>query len=418
MDHFLYKDGALHAEDVPVTTLADSVGTPFYCYSTATLTRHYRVFAEGLSALSPLICFAVKANSNPHVLQVLGSLGAGADVVSEGEIRLARAAGIPAERIVFSGVGKTRSEMRYGLEQGIFQFNVESEAELRILSQEAAALGKEAPVALRVNPDVDAGTHEKITTGRKDSKFGVDIRLAPELYALAASLPGIAVRGISVHIGSQLTSLPPFLEAFSRVRQFVERMRGEGYELPVIDLGGGLGIPYDPHSAEPPPPQEYGAFIAQAMDGLEAQYVFEPGRLIAGNAGILVSRVIYGKENDGARFLIIDAGMNDLLRPAMYDAQHTLIPVDEAINAPRQPYHVVGPVCESSDVFGRGVMLPELGEGALLALRSAGAYGAVMSSTYNARPPVPEILVDGDTYRVIRPRPDYEAMLAAYAPLT
>lgn len=409
MDHFHYKDGVLHAEDVAIPALAAEIGTPFYCYSTATLQRHYQVFRDGLAALDPLICFAVKANSNPAVLRVLAQQGSGADVVSEGEIRLAQLAGIPAEKIIFSGVGKKRHEMAYALEAGVFQFNVESEAELRVLNEEAAKLGKRAPIALRVNPDVDAGTHEKITTGTKTSKFGIDIEDAPRVYSIAAELEHIQVQGVSVHIGSQLTSLAPFRAAYERVRQFVETMRQQGHRINVIDLGGGLGIPYEAEEGAPPLPAEYGAMVAEVMQGMDAQFVFEPGRLIAGNAGVLVSEVIYVKETEHQDFLIIDAAMNDLARPAMYDAHHDIVAVEHTDNT--KPYHVVGPVCESSDIFGKDIMLPPLGEKDLIVLRSAGAYGAVMGSTYNARPLAPEILVDGAERHIIRSRPDYGNML-------
>ncbi len=417
MDHFLYKHDVLHAEEVAIPAIAAEIGTPFYCYSTATLSRHYQVFHEALASLNPMVCFAVKANSNPHVLAILAKQGAGADVVSEGEIRLAMAAGVPPERIVYSGVGKQRSEMAYALSQGIFQFNVESEAELRILDEVAGGMGVQAPIALRINPDVDAGTHEKITTGRKDSKFGIDIDDAPRLYDLASELPHIAVQGVSVHIGSQLTSLEPFRNAFLRVRSFVEDMRAAGHSIRIVDLGGGLGIPYDGRGEIPPVPAAYGAMITEAMQGLEAEFVFEPGRLIAGNAGILVSSVIYTKENAGHRFLIVDAAMNDLARTAMYQAHHDIVPVNVSEPAEERLVDVVGPVCESSDIFARQVTLPAMEEGALIALRSAGAYGAVMSSTYNARPLVPEVLVDGAQFKVVRAREDYDAMLGSYAPL-
>ncbi len=415
MDHFRYKDATLHAEEIPLHTLAEAVGTPFYCYSTATLIRHFTVFKEGLASLNPLICFAVKANGNPHVLRVLGAIGAGADVVSGGEIRLSLAAGIPPERIVFSGVGKSRDEMAYALEQGIFQFNVESEAELRVLDEVAARLDRIAPVALRINPDVDAGTHEKITTGRKDSKFGIDIDDAKRVYAVARSLPHIAIQGISVHIGSQLTDLAPFRAAYLRVRAFVEELRAEGYRLRVVDLGGGLGIPYASEGESPPLPEAYGRMVSEVMQGLDAQFVFEPGRLIAGNAGILVASVIYLKENAGQFFLVIDAAMNDLMRPAMYGAHHEIIAVNPAPDGTDDwNYHVVGAVCESSDVFRRNILLRPMKEGDRVAIRSAGAYGASMSNCYNARLLVPEVLVDGGNFRIIRKRSTYEEMLAVF----
>jgi diaminopimelate decarboxylase len=416
VDHFHYKGGILHAENVPLPRIAEAVGTPFYCYSTATLTRHFTVFRDSLAALNPSIFFAVKANSNPHVLRVLGGLGAGADVVSEGEIRLALAGGIPASRMVFSGVGKTRGEMAYALTQGIFQFNVESEAELRVLSDVAASLNLTAPIALRINPDVDAGTHEKITTGRKDSKFGIDIDDAKRVYGVARTLPNIRIQGVSVHIGSQLTDLTPFRAAYIRVRTFVEELRAEGVDLRVVDLGGGLGIPYVSEAEVPPIPKAYGAMIAEVMQGMDAEFLFEPGRLIVGNAGVLVSSVIYLKENANQFFLVIDAAMNDLMRPALYGAHHEIVPVHQVADwVGDSCYHVVGAVCESSDVFRRNVLLPPLTEGDLVAFRSAGAYGASMSNSYNARPLIPEVLVDGDDFRIIRPRQSYEDMLSGYA---
>ncbi|TAE34950.1 MAG: diaminopimelate decarboxylase [Alphaproteobacteria bacterium] len=425
MDHFQYKHGIYHAEDMPLDTLATLVETPFYCYSAATLRHHAQVFMRGIAGLNhrvpPKICFAVKANPNPHVLRLLKEQGLGADVVSEGEIRLALAAGIPAQDIVFSGVGKKRQEMRFALQCGVFQFNVESAQELHVLHEEAQGLGVLAPIALRVNPNVDAVTHEKITTGRKDSKFGIDIEQASEIYALAHSMPYIKVQGISVHIGSQLTQLEPFARAFARVRDFVLEMRAQAMPIDVVDLGGGLGIPYHPEHAALPEPDGYGAMICEAMQGLEAHYVFEPGRLIAGNAGVLVASVIYTKEAHDAqtdvthRFMIIDAGMNDLMRPAMYGAHHEIVPVSEAHHhATHVSQHVVGPVCESSDVFLRHHPLPLLHEDDLVVIRSAGAYGASMSSTYNARLQIPEVLVDGTRMTIIRPRETYEEMLARY----
>ncbi len=413
MDHFLYKDGTLHAEDVPLAKIAEEVGTPFYVYSTATLQRHFNVFLDGLKTLNPLICFAVKSNSNPHVLRVLSACGAGADVVSAGEIRLAMAAGIPANKIIFSGVGKQRDEIAYALQQGVFQFNVESVPELRVINEEAGKLGVKAPIALRVNPNVDAGTHEKITTGTKTSKFGIEIEQAPEIYALAASLPHITIQGVSVHIGSQLTKLDPFRAAYERVRVFVETMREAGHPIKVVDLGGGLGIPYERALGEPPLPTDYGAMVAEVMDGLDAQFAFEPGRLIAGNAGLLVASTLYVKETELQDFLIVDAAMNDLIRPAMYGAHHDVMAVDDQPHD--TPYHIVGPVCESSDIFGKGLKLPAMQENNLLAFRSAGAYGAVMSNEYNARPLIPEVLVDGSNYKVIRTRPTYDEMLARYS---
>ena len=416
MDHFHYKnedykEGELYAENVKVSEIARQVGTPFYCYSSATLRHHVQVMQASLASLKPKICFAVKANGNPHILRVLQQAGAGADVVSEGEIRLALHAGIAPSDIIFSGVGKTKNEIAFALKQQIFQFNVESLAELHAINQVAGEMGVVAPIAIRINPDIDAGTHEKITTGRKDSKFGIDIDEAPAIYAIAKTLPHLKVQGVSVHIGSQLTALEPFAQAFRRVRSFVEEMRGQNYAINVLDLGGGLGIPYDLREQTPPSPQEYGAIISEIMQGLDAQFVFEPGRLIAGNAGILVASVIYIKQG-ATDFAIIDAGMNDLARPAIYGAYHEIISVKQA--ATTANYHVVGPVCESSDIFAKNVALPDLQPDDLVAIRSAGAYGASMSSTYNCRPLVPEVLVDDDNFRIIKRRKSYTEMLADY----
>lgn len=415
MDHFAYKNNVLHAEEVSLDTVAAAVGTPFYCYSTATLTRHVEVFREALQKLNPLICFAVKANSNIAVLKTLASLGVGADVVSEGEARRAIAAGISPEKIVFSGVGKTPDEMRYALTQGIFQFNVESDRELLTLSDIAVAMGKRAAIALRVNPDVDAGTHAKISTGKKENKFGIAIERAPELFALAARLPGITVQGISVHIGSQLTQLEPFRAAYTRLRRLVEELRAQGIPIRTVDLGGGLGVPY--HDEAPPLPLDYGTMASDVFAGFDAQFIVEPGRLIVGNAGILVARVLYIKRA-ARNYLILDAGMNDLMRPALYDAQHALVPVVQKSEIGNQKseaelFDIVGPVCESSDVFARDVSLAGVQEGDLLAFRTAGAYGASMSNSYNTRPLVPEVLVRGSQFAVIRTRPTYEQMLAA-----
>lgn len=406
MDHFSYKAGELHAEDVRITDIAAQVGTPFYCYSAATLRRHVQVFREALSSLKPLICFAVKSNSNLAVLKLLGKEGVGADVVSEGEARRALAAGIPAHNIVFSGVGKTAEEMRFALDAGIFQFNVESDRELLTLNDVAVSMKKKAAIALRVNPDVDAATHAKISTGKKENKFGIDIEVAPSLYKLAASLPGISVQGVSVHIGSQLTTLEPFRAAYLRVRSLVETLRADGVAIHTIDLGGGLGVPYDAET--PPLPAAYGAMVSEVFAGFEGQYIFEPGRLIAGNAGILVSKVLYVKRA-AKNYVILDAGMNDLMRPALYDAVHNLIPVQEKDAS--MTADVVGPVCESSDLFAKDIPVAGAREGALVAFRTAGAYGASMANTYNSRLLIPEVLVDGAKFAVVRPRPDYEAML-------
>lgn len=413
MDHFAYKDDELYAEDVRLVELAKKVGTPFYCYSTATIKRHYQVFSEALGDLPKKICFAVKCNGNLAVLSALASMGCGADVVSGGEIRLALKAGMKPENIVFSGVGKTREEMAYALEVGIFQFNVESYPELELLSDVAAAMGKVAAIAVRVNPDVDAKTHAKISTGKSENKFGIPISLAEPVYERAAELPGIKVQGVSVHIGSQLTDLEPFQAAFERVRTMVEELRGAGHDISVIDVGGGLGIPYDENT--PPLPEAYGAIVRETLGDLGAQLVCEPGRVIAGNAGILVSRVIYVKEGDGKTFLIVDAAMNDLIRPSLYEAYHHIVPVVQDAIRPVAPVDVVGPVCETGDTFAMERELQEVRAGELIALRSCGAYGAAMGSTYNARPLAPEVMVSGDQWAVVRSRPSYEEMVAGQA---
>lgn len=412
MDHFLYRDGILHAEDVSLADIAAEVGTPFYCYSTATLTRHYRLFQEALAGLPHMICFAVKSNSNLAVLRILGDLGAGMDVVSEGEYLRARAAGVPGERIVFSGVGKTRQEMRAALQGGIRQFNVESEPELRALSEVAVSLGATAPVALRVNPDVDAKTHEKIATGKAENKFGIPISRARDIYAEAAALPGLDVVGVDVHIGSQLTDLAPFEAAYRKVADLTRQLRADGHDIRRLDLGGGLGIPYERSNAAPPLPIEYGAVIWRTVGDLGCEIEIEPGRLISGNAGVLVASVIWVKQGEGRDFLILDAAMNDLVRPSMYGAWHDIIPlIEPAPGADHHPYDVVGPVCETGDTFARARPLPPLAEGDLVAFRSAGAYGAVMASEYNTRPLIPEVLVHQDHFAVIRARPSFDEIL-------
>lgn len=410
MDYFDYKRGELHAEDVPLSRIAAEVGTPFYCYSRATLERHYRVFSEGLSGLDTLICFAVKSNSNLSVLRVLAKLGSGADVVSEGEIRRALAAGIPAGNMVFSGVGKQRAEMAYALDCGVWQFNVESASELAALSEVATSKGAVAAIAIRINPDVDAQTHAKISTGKAENKFGVSMNEARELYAKAAQLSGIRVQGVSMHIGSQLTSLEPFREAYVRAREFVQQLRVDGHAISVLDVGGGLGVPYAQDGDIPPPPAEYSAMVRELLGGIGCRLVFEPGRLLVGNAGLLVSKVIYIKDAPSKSFVIVDAAMNDLLRPAMYDARHECVAVKEP-SAARSAYDIVGPVCESSDLFEEGAQLPQLAEGDLVAFRTAGAYGSTMSGTYNTRLLVPEVLVDGNQYAVVRKRQSYEELL-------
>ena len=412
MDHFLYRNGILHAEDVAITDIAASVGTPFYVYSAATLTRHYHLFTEALSPLPHMVCFAIKSLSNVAVLKLLGDLGAGMDVVSGGEYRRARAAGVPGERIVFSGVGKTREEMRLALTGGIRQFNVESEPEMRALSEVAVSLGVTAPITVRVNPDVDARTHEKIATGKKENKFGIPIARASEVYAEAARLPGIEVIGIDVHIGSQLTELEPFEQAYLKVADLTRRLRSEGHDIRRLDLGGGLGIPYMRSNEAPPLPTDYGALIKRTVGDLGCEVEIEPGRLISGNAGLLVAGVIYVKNGEGRDFLILDAAMNDLVRPSMYGAHHDIVPVVEAPAAgPTHAYDVVGPVCETGDTFAKAREMPLVGEGDLVAFRSAGAYGAVMASEYNTRPLVPEVLVKGDHFAVIRERPSFDEIL-------
>lgn len=412
MDHFLYQNGILHAEDVPLPEIAASVGTPFYVYSTATLTRHFDLFAEALDGLPHLICFAMKSNSNQAVIKHMASLGAGMDVVSGGEYLRARAAGVPGDRIVFSGVGKTEAEMRLALDGGIRQFNVESEPEMARLSRVASEMGKSAPITIRVNPDVDAKTHAKISTGRSEDKFGIPIARAREVYALAGSLHGLEVIGIDVHIGSQLTDLEPFEIAYKKVAELTHQLRADGHTISRLDLGGGLGIPYQRSNTAPPLPIEYGEVIKRTVGDLGCEIEIEPGRLISGNAGLLVASTIYVKHGEGRDFLILDAAMNDLIRPAMYGAWHDIVPVIEpAPGAEQTPYDIVGPVCESGDTFAKQRSLPALAEGDLVAFRSAGAYGAVMSSEYNSRPLIPEVLVKGDQFAVIRARPTFDDMI-------
>ena len=412
MDHFLYRNGVLHAEDVALTDIAASVGTPFYCYSTATLTRHFTLFDEALHGMDHLICFAMKSNSNLAVLKLIGDLGAGIDVVSMGEYLKARAAGVPGERIVFSGVGKTREEMRTALSGGIRQFNVESEPELDALNEVAISMGVKAPIAIRVNPDVDAKTHAKIATGKSENKFGIPIKGARDVYARAAKMDGIDVAGIDVHIGSQLTDLAPFELAFAKVAELTETLRSDGINIRRLDLGGGLGIPYERSNEAPPLPMEYGDVIRKTVGHLGCEIEIEPGRLISGNAGVMVSSVIYLKHGEGRDFLIIDAAMNDLIRPSMYEAHHDIVPVIEAAaGCEKAAYDIVGPVCETGDTFAKAREMTALGPDDLVAFRSAGAYGAVMASEYNSRPLIPEVLVHGDQFAVIRARPTYEDMI-------
>lgn len=413
MHHFHYRGGVLHAEGVSLARLADEVGTPFYCYSTATLERHYKVITEAFAGQDALICFAVKANSNQAVLATLARLGAGMDVVSEGELRRALAAGTPADKIIFAGVGKTREEMAYALQQGILGFNVESEPELRDLSEVASSLGKTAHVALRVNPDVDAKTHAKISTGKAENKFGIPYADARRIYAAAAKLPGIAVTGIHMHIGSQITQLEPFRNAFRLMRELASELIADGHKLVHLDIGGGLGVPYMSEGEVAPPPAAYATIVKEELGPLKLKIVMEPGRVIAGNAGVLVSRVIYSKEGVDKTFTIVDAAMNDLIRPTLYEAQHEIWPVDEAKNAmPPIVQDIVGPVCETGDYLALDRKLPPLSSGDLIAVMTAGAYGAVMSSTYNTRALVPEVLVNGDEYAVVRPRVTPDAQIA------
>lgn len=410
MDHFNYRDGELYVEDLPVSKIAQQVGTPFYCYSSATLERHYKVFSGAFEGVNSLVCYAVKANSNLAVIQTLAKLGAGADVVSEGELRRALEAGIPPSKIVFSGVGKKPHEMALALEVGIHQFNVESEPEVLVLSDVASGMGKTAKITFRVNPDVDAKTHAKISTGKAENKFGVPWQDVSRIYAEAAKLPGIEIVGVDVHIGSQLTDLDPFKDAFDRVRELVLKLRSEGHDISRVDLGGGLGIPYDGNI--PPSPVSYATVALNSIGNMGCQLIFEPGRLIVGNAGILVSEVLYVKQGAERKFVILDAAMNDLIRPAMYDGYHQIDTIVEpAENTVLEPADIVGPVCESGDTFARERDLPPVKAKDLVAFRSAGAYGAVMASTYNTRPLVPEVLVKDDQYAVIRERPSLEDLI-------
>lgn len=410
MDHFNYRDGALHAEDVPLSRIAEAVGTPAYVYSQSTLEAHYRAFADAFAGQKATVCYAVKANSNQAVIRLLARMGAGADVLSEGELRRALGAGVPAAKIVFSGVGKSRHEIALALEAGVGQINIESEPELALISDVASAMGKRAAVALRVNPDVDAHTHEKITTGRKENKFGIDIDRAPAIYDRAGKMPGIEVVGVAVHIGSQLTDLTPFRDAFALVAELVGRLRAAGHDIRRLDLGGGLGVPYQ--DEVPPSPAEYAAVVKDVAGPLGVEVVLEPGRLITANAGILLTRVLFVKEGDSKTFVVVDAGMNDLIRPTLYDAWHRIVPVAERPRGtPERPVDVVGPVCETGDIFARDRALPVLNSGDLLAVRSAGAYGAVMASTYNSRPLLPEVLVKGASFAVIRPRQTIEELM-------
>ncbi|MFQ3452142.1 diaminopimelate decarboxylase [Bradyrhizobium sp. UFLA01-814] len=417
MNHFDYRDGVLHAEAVNLIELAEAVGTPFYCYSTATLERHYRVFTEAFAGEKALVCYAMKANSNQSVLRTLAKLGAGADVVSGGELKRALAAGIPPSKIVFSGVGKTESELRAALATDILCINIESEPELEMLSRLAVEMKKTARISVRVNPDVEAGTHAKISTGKSENKFGIPIARAREVYARAATLPGIKVTGTDVHIGSQITDLGPLEVAFRLLAEFVQTLRADGHDISHIDFGGGLGIPYYMDRAAPPAPDAYAAMVKRVTHNLGCTLMFEPGRMIVGNAGILVTRVIHVKPGDAKNFVIIDAAMNDLIRPTLYEAHHDILPVRQpAPGTPTMIADVVGPVCETGDYLALDRALPQPKAGDLLAIMTAGAYGAVQSGTYNTRPLVPEVLVKDDQYAVVRPRIDVDALIAMDKP--
>ena len=412
MNHFEYRDGVLHAEAVNLSALAERVGTPFYCYSTATLERHYRVFTEAFAGEKVLVCYAMKANSNQSVLRTLAKLGAGADVVSLGELKRALAAGIPPNKILFSGVGKTEAELRAALAANILCINIESEPELELLSRLAVETGKTARISVRVNPDVDAGTHAKISTGKSENKFGVPLSQAREVYARAAKLPGIEVTGADVHIGSQITDLGRLETAFRLLAEFVQALRADGHAISHVDFGGGLGIPYYMDREAPPAPDAYADMVKRVTHNLGCTLMFEPGRMIVGNAGILVARVIYLKQGDAKNFVIIDAAMNDLIRPTLYEAHHDILPVVKVVGARTILADVVGPVCESGDYLALDRTLAEPKAGDLLAIMTAGAYGAVQSGTYNTRPLVPEVLVKGDQYAVVRPRVEVEALIA------
>jgi diaminopimelate decarboxylase len=413
MHHFAYRDGVLHAEAVNLETLAGSVGTPFYCYSTATLQRHYKVFAGAFADVRALICSAMKANSNQAVVRTLAKLGAGADVVSGGELKRARAAGVPPEKITFSGIGKTMDELALAVDEGILCVNVESEAELEMLSAVANSKGKTAHISVRVNPDIDPKTHRKIATGKAENKFGIPISRARDVYSQAAKLPGLKVAGVDMHIGSQITDLDPFGDAFALLAEFVRTLRADGHAIEHIDLGGGLGIPYRDDNEPPPHPEAYAAVVKRATRNLDCTLIFEPGRLIAGNAGILVTRVLLIKTGEAKTFVVVDAAMNDLIRPTLYDAHHEIWPVREATgSATRVRADVVGPVCESGDFLALDRNMAATQPGALLAVMSAGAYGAVQAGTYNTRALVPEVLVKGSEWALVRPRLDVDQLIA------
>ena len=412
MHHFAYRDGVLHAEAVNLDTLAAEVGTPFYCYSTATLTRHYQVFADAFADVRALVCYAMKANSNQAIIATLAKFGAGADVVSGGELKRARLAGIPPEKIMFSGIGKTASELASAVDEGILCVNVESEAELELLSSIASAKGRTARISIRVNPDIDAKTHHKIATGKAENKFGIPISRAREIYALAAKLKALEVAGVDMHIGSQITELDPFGNAFALLAGFVRVLRGDGHKISHVDLGGGLGIPYRDDNEPPPHPEAYAEVVKRATRDLDCRLIFEPGRLLVGNAGILVTRVLFVKHGEAKNFVVVDAAMNDLIRPTLYDAHHEIWPVAKKPSGRRIRADVVGPVCESGDFLAVNREMMEPAKGALLAVMSAGAYGAVQAGTYNTRALVPEVLVKGDEWALIRPRLEVDQLIA------
>jgi diaminopimelate decarboxylase len=413
MHHFAYREGVLHAEEVSLVRLAAEVGTPFYCYATATIERHYQVLQQAFRGLNPLICYAIKANSNQAVIATLARLGAGMDVVSEGELRRALAAGVPADRIIFAGVGKTRDEMAFALREGIHGFNVESEPELEALSQVATSLGRTARIALRVNPDVDAKTHAKISTGKAENKFGVPYDDAPRLGARAAELPGIEMAGVHMHIGSQITDLKPYRGAFTLMRDLVGELRRAGHRIDHADIGGGLGVPYRSSANDiAPSPEAYAAVVRETLGDLGLRMVLEPGRVIVANAGILVTRVVYVKRGRDKTFAVVDAAMNDLIRPTLYEAEHEIWPVRQAApGTATVTQDVVGPVCETGDYLALNRALPPFAAGDLVAFMTAGAYGAVMSSSYNSRLLVPEVLVNGAHWSVVRPRPSYADLI-------
>jgi len=412
MHHFTYRGGVMHAEAVDLTALADAVGTPFYCYASATIERHYKVFAGAFADVDALVCYAMKANSNQAVIATLAKLGAGADVVSEGELRRARMAGVPADKIMFSGVGKTARELALAVDENILCVNVESEPELELLSSIAAAKSRVAAISIRVNPDIDPKTHAKIATGKAENKFGIPISRAREVYARAAKLKGVRVIGVDMHIGSQIIALDPFGDAFALLADFVGVLRADGHVISHVDLGGGLGIPYREDNEPPPDPDAYAAIVKRATKDLGCKLIFEPGRLIVGNAGILVTRVIYIKRGEAKTFVIVDAGMNDLVRPTLYEAHHDIKPVRQApVGAPRITADVVGPVCESGDYLARDRALVEPMPGDLLAVMTAGAYGAAQAGTYNSRPLIPEVLVRNDEWALIRPRQTLDELI-------